>query len=102
MVASALSSPVGVKSPLHKGKVAVDGVVDVRGGAVVAERHDTKPKAVARQPRDLAEKPKEPKPEHARGAETAAAARAHRVRRGFVFEAGQEEEVGARSASGLV
>jgi hypothetical protein len=40
-------------------------VVDVRGGAVVAERHDTKPKAVARQPRDLAEKPKEPKPEHA-------------------------------------
>lgn len=65
MVASALSSPVGVKSPLHKGKVAVDGVVDVRGGAVVAERHDTKPKAVARQPRDLAEKPKEPKPEHA-------------------------------------
>ena len=64
MVASALSSPVAVKSPLHKGKVAVDEAADppVSGGAGwVPDRHEKKPKA-ARQPRDLAEKPKEPKP----------------------------------------
>ena len=42
MVASALSSPVALTSPLHKGKVAV-----------------------AKQPRDLAEKPKDPKPDDA-------------------------------------
>ena len=42
MVASALSSPVALTSPLHKGKVAV-----------------------AKQPRDLTEKPKDPKPDDA-------------------------------------
>jgi hypothetical protein len=42
MVASALSTPVALTSPLHKGKVAV-----------------------AKQPRDLAEKPKDPKPDDA-------------------------------------